>query len=292
MEYLPRAVIRRSSRSARLGRRRKSIPNLSNPLKEERYELVFVRGIIHMAHENPYGPYEKYFKRPLDCILSVFALIVLSPLLLIVFVLIRIRLGSPVIFRQRRIGLNDKEFIMYKFRSMTEARDKDGVFLPDEQRMTRLGGFIRKTSMDELPGLWNIIKGDMSIIGPRPLPARYLERYTNEQRRRHAVRPGLSSPSTINGRNRQTWEQQFAGDLWYVDHVTFLLDAKSILKTILAVLKRDGATATDGGVRSEFIGTASIEELKTDREGNYMKRSECLRNAAGEHHQDMYARKA
>ncbi len=224
-----------------------------------------------MSCKKPYGPYERWIKRPLDCVLSALALIVFSPLLLIISILIRKDMGSPVLFKQHRIGLNDKEFSMYKFRSMTDARDGNGIFLPDDERTTKLGNLIRKTSIDELPSLLNILKGDMSIIGPRPLPSRYLERYTPEQRRRHEVRPGLSNPSTTNGRNSQTWEQQFAGDVWYVDHVSFLTDLKSIIDTIKVVFKRDGATAEDGGARGEFIGTANIEDLKNDAEGNYMK---------------------
>lgn len=223
-----------------------------------------------MQHK-PYGPYERFVKRPLDCILSGCALIVLSPLLLVVSAMIKKDMGSPIIFKQHRIGLNDEEFSMYKFRSMTDARDENGVYLPDDQRITKLGSFIRKTSIDELPSLFNIIKGQMSIIGPRPLPTRYLSRYSPEQRRRHEVRPGLSNPSTVNGRNCQTWEQQFAGDIWYVDHVSFLTDAKSVIDTIKIVLKREGATADDGGARGEFVGVASIEDLQTDAEGNYMK---------------------
>ena len=220
-----------------------------------------------MPHKKKRGLYEKFIKRFLDIILSIIALIILSPILLIISILIRKEMGTPVLFKQHRIGLNDKEFSLYKFRSMTDARDENGVFLPDEQRTTKLGEFIRKTSIDELPSL----KGDMAVIGPRPLPTRYLERYTPEQRRRHEVRPGLSNPSTINGRNCQTWEQQFEGDIWYVDHVSFLTDAKSIIDTLLVAFKRDGATAEDGGARKEFIGTANIEDLKTDAEGNYMK---------------------
>ncbi len=223
-----------------------------------------------MKHIN-LGPYEKYFKRPLDFILTFLALVVLSPLLIIVAVLICFFLGWPVFFKQNRIGKNEKQFGMYKFRSMTNARDENGVFLPDDQRITKLGNFIRKTSIDELPSLINILNGDMSIIGPRPLPARYLDRYTAKQRRRHEVRPGLSNPSTAHGRNNQTWEQQFEGDVWYVDHITFATDCKSIIDTIKVVLTHEGATAEDGGARGEFIGTANIEDLKTDSEGNYMK---------------------
>lgn len=223
-----------------------------------------------MKHKT-YGPYERFIKRPLDFFLSTFALVVLSPLLMIVSLLIKKDMGSPILFKQHRVGKNEKEFSMYKFRSMTNARDENGVFLPDEQRVTKLGNFIRKTSIDELPSLINILKGDMAIIGPRPLPTRYLKRYNEKQRRRHEVRPGLSNPSTANGRNSQTWEQQLEGDVWYVDHVSFLTDVKSILETIKVVLKREGATAADGGARGEFIGTANIEDLQTDAEGNYMK---------------------
>lgn len=218
-----------------------------------------------------YGPYEKCLKRPMDFILSLFTLIVLAIPLLIVALLVLIDVGSPVLFGQRRIGKGNKEFKMYKFRSMTNARDENGVYLPDDQRITRLGNFIRKTSIDELPSLINILKGDMAIIGPRPLPTRYLNRYTEYQLRRHEVRPGLSNPSTAHGRNNQTWEQQFEGDVWYVDHVSFRTDMKSIWDTIKVVLTHEGATAEDGGARGEFIGTASIEDLKIDSEGNYMK---------------------
>jgi len=224
-----------------------------------------------MTAHKPYGPYEKIIKRPLDFMLSLFALIVLSPILLVVSILIRIDMGSPIIFKQKRIGKNDKEFSMYKFRSMTDARDENGVFLPDDKRITKLGNFIRKSSIDELPSLVNILKGDMSIIGPRPLPTRYLSRYNETQRRRHEVRPGLSNPSTVNGRNNQSWEQQFEGDVWYVDHVSFVTDFKSVFDTIKIVFNHSGATAEDGGARGEFIGIANIEDLKTDAEGNYMK---------------------
>lgn len=218
-----------------------------------------------------YGPYERFLKRPLGFFLALLALIVLSPLLLVISIMICIQMGWPVLFKQNRVGKNERSFDMYKFRSMTNARDENGVFLPDDQRITKLGNFIRKTSIDELPSLINIIKGDMSIIGPRPLPTRYLSRYTEKQRRRHEVRPGLSNPSTAHGRNNQTWEQQFEGDVWYVDHVTFKTDFKSIWDTIKVVLTHEGATAEDGGARGEFIGTANIEDLKIDSEGNYMK---------------------
>lgn len=215
--------------------------------------------------------YKKYVKRWIDIVLSVIALLLLGIPMLFVALLVRCDLGSPVIFKQRRIGKGNKEFKLLKFRSMTDARDENGVYLPDDDRITKFGRFIRATSIDELPSLLNIIKGDMSIIGPRPLPTRYLERYTEEQKRRHEVRPGLSSPSVVNGRNEQTWEEQFQQDVWYVDNVSFCVDVKSIFDTIKIVVTRKGATASDGGARGEFIGTADVEKLRSDAEGNYMK---------------------
>ena len=217
------------------------------------------------------GLYGKYIKRVLDVILSAMALIILGIPMLAVAALIHKDMGSPVLFKQHRIGKDNKEFNLLKFRSMTDARDDNGVYLPDDQRITKLGNFIRKTSIDELPSLLNILKGDMSIIGPRPLPTRYLNRYTSEQKRRHEVRPGLSNPATANGRNAQSWEQQFEGDVWYVDNLCFGVDAKCVLDTVKVVLSHEGATSEDGGARGEFIGTASLEDLQTDAEGNYMK---------------------
>ena len=214
--------------------------------------------------------YAKYVKRFLDIVLSLFALVVLGIPMLVVAMLVKTKLGSPVIFRQRRIGKDNKEFMLMKFRSMTEDRDENGVYLPDAERITRFGRFIRVTSIDELPSLINILKGEMSIIGPRPLPVRYLSRYTPTQLRRHEVRPGLSAPSTAHGRNNQTWEHQFEGDVWYVDNMSFLVDAKSVIDTIKIVLNHKGATSSDGDVRSEFIGTADIKDLQ-DTDGNYMK---------------------
>lgn len=215
--------------------------------------------------------YKHFFKRILDFVLSLFAIIVLAIPLLVVAILVLIDVGHPILFGQCRIGKGNKEFKMWKFRSMTNERDENGVYLPDDQRITKLGNFIRKTSIDELPSLINILKGDMAIIGPRPLPTRYLNRYTEYQLRRHEVRPGLSNPSTAHGRNSQSWEQQFEGDVWYVDHVSLMTDIKSIWDTIKVVLSHEGATAEDGGARGEFIGLASVDDLKTDNEGNYMK---------------------
>ncbi len=217
------------------------------------------------------GIYARYIKRLLDIVCSFLALTVLFVPLLIVALLVLTDVGSPVLFKQKRIGLNNREFHLYKFRSMNNKRDENGVYLPDDERITKLGNFLRKSSIDELPSLLNIIKGDMSIIGPRPLPSRYLERYTEEQKRRHEVRPGLSNPSTVNGRNSQSWEKQFEGDVWYVDNLSFAVDVKSIFDTVKVVLKREGAVAEDGSAREEFIGIADPEKLQTDSEGNYMK---------------------
>ncbi|MCD7826396.1 MAG: sugar transferase [Clostridiaceae bacterium] len=225
-----------------------------------------------MDSENKHNTiYKKYIKRLVDICCSLAALIVLGIPMLIVAACIKHDMRSPVLFKQKRIGKDNKEFNLLKFRSMTDARDENGVYLPDPERITKLGHFIRTTSIDELPSLINILKGEMSVIGPRPLPVRYLDRYTDEQKRRHEVRPGLSSPSTVNGRNAQSWEQQFEGDVWYVDHISFLTDVKSILDTVKIVFTHEGATATDGDSRGEFIGTADVEELMTDSEGNYMK---------------------
>ncbi len=215
--------------------------------------------------------YKRYIKRLMDVILSAAALTVLALPLAAVAVLIRIKLGKPVLFKQRRVGKDNREFLMMKFRTMTESRDEHGIYLPDSERITPFGSFLRATSIDELPSLLNILKGEMSIIGPRPLPVRYLERYTTEQLRRHEIRPGLSNVAVINGRNAQTWEEQFEKDVWYVGHVSFWIDFKSILSTIMIVLSRKGATSEDGGSRCEFIGTADIETLQADSDNNYMK---------------------
>jgi len=217
------------------------------------------------------GFYEKYIKRPLDIVCSAMALILLSPIMLVTALKVRFDVGTPVLFSQRRIGKNNEEFNLLKFRSMTEDRDDNGIYLPDSERITKFGQIIRTMSIDELPSLFNIIKGDMSIIGPRPLPVRYLDRYTKQQLRRHEVRPGLSCPSIVAGRNDQAWEKQFEGDVWYVDHVSFLVDLKCIIGTVRIVLSHKGATASDGGSRGEFIGTASVDDLMADSEGNYMK---------------------
>lgn len=202
--------------------------------------------------------YQKCFKRLLDILLSACALVVLSWVLLIVAVLVRTKLGSPVIFCQERPGKDGKIFKMYKFRSMTDARDKDGTLLPDEDRLTKLGRILRATSLDELPELWNILKGDMSIVGPRPLLVRYLPLYNEEQRHRHDVRPGLTGLSQAVGDVDMTWERQFQLDVEYVGHMTFFGDVKIILLTVKRVLVRNQHNY-GSYVREEFKGSEKVE---------------------------------
>lgn len=198
--------------------------------------------------------YRHYIKRLLDIVLSLIALIVLSPLLLILTILVRIKLGSPVIFKQQRPGLNEAIFTMYKFRSMTDERDENGELLPDEIRLTKFGKVLRSTSMDELPELVNILKGDMSIVGPRPLLVEYLELYDEEQRKRHDVRPGLTDLSALRGRNNVPWEDQFKHDLEYINNLSFLLDAKIVLLTVVKVIKREGVAQEGHATRETFKG--------------------------------------
>ena len=200
------------------------------------------------------GVYARYIKRILDVLLSGCALIVLSPVLLIVAVLVRTKLGSPVIFCQERPGKNEKIFKMYKFRSMTDARDENGELLPDEIRLTKFGRALRSTSLDELPELWNIFKGDMSIVGPRPLLVKYLPRYNEEQHHRHDVTPGLTGWAQVNGRNALSWEDKFRLDVWYCEHVSFSLDVKVIFLTVKCVLHHEGISGADSATMEEFRG--------------------------------------
>ncbi|QFF98016.1 sugar transferase [Psychrobacillus glaciei] len=184
------------------------------------------------------GIYRRFIKRPMDFVLSLIAIFVLSPVLLVVAVLVRTKLGSPVLFKQQRPGLNEKIFKMYKFRTMTDESDSSGELLPDSVRLTRFGRFLRSTSLDELPELFNILVGDMSVVGPRPLAIQYLPYYTLHERIRHSVRPGLSGLAQINGRNTSSWEQRFSYDIDYVNNINFIGDIKIILKTILKAVKR------------------------------------------------------
>ena len=199
--------------------------------------------------------YDRVIKRIIDLLLSGLALLVLSPVYLVLAVLVRRRLGSPVIFSQQRPGRNGRIFEMYKFRSMTDARNAEGELLPDEYRLTEFGKKLRATSLDELPELWNIFKGDMSIVGPRPLLVRYLPRYNERQKHRHDVRPGLTGWAQVNGRNAISWEQKFAYDVEYVEKESFLLDLKIILMTVGKVLYRSGINQDGNATMEEFMGT-------------------------------------
>lgn len=186
----------------------------------------------------PYGPYEKYFKRPIDILCALAAIIVFSWLYIIVAILVRIKLGSPVLFTQDRPGKDGKIFKLYKFRTMTDARDEKGELLPDDVRLTKFGRLLRSTSLDELPEAFNILKGDMSIIGPRPLLVSYLPYYTEEEKHRHDVRPGLSGWAQVNGRNVTPWDERLQMDIDYVNKVTLLFDLKILFMTVYKTVKR------------------------------------------------------
>lgn len=204
---------------------------------------------------NQKGFYRRFIKRPMDLILSLIAVVVLSPVFLIVAILVRVKLGSPIIFKQQRPGLNEKIFTMYKFRTMTDARDADGELLEDSIRLTKFGKLLRSTSLDELPELFNILRGDMSIIGPRPLLVQYLPLYNDHQKRRHEVRPGLSGLAQINGRNAIGWKDKFNLDVEYVDSVSFAGDWKIIVSTLKKVLVREGINSDVAATMELFQGT-------------------------------------
>lgn len=195
-------------------------------------------------------------KRILDIVLSLVLIILLSPLLLVLYLLCKLILGSPALFQQNRPGKDEKIFTLFKFRSMTDAKDENGELLPDGLRLTGFGKFLRKTSLDELPELINILKGDMSFVGPRPLLIQYLPRYNKEQGRRHEVRPGLTGWAQVNGRNAISWEEKFKLDVWYVDHWSLWLDLKIIALTLKVVLMRSGISAEGEATIGEFQGSA------------------------------------
>ena len=199
--------------------------------------------------------YRKFLKRPMDFCLSLIAIIVFSPVFIVLAFLVRKKLGSPVFFKQQRPGLNEKIFVMYKFRTMTNQRDDKGTLLPDDKRLTKFGNFLRSTSLDELPELFNVVRGDMSVIGPRPLLIKYLPRYNDQQRRRHEVRPGLSGLAQVNGRNAISWEEKFDLDIKYVNNISFIGDIKIILKTFSKVFKREGINNQKDEIMEEFRGT-------------------------------------
>ena len=215
-----------------------------------------------MQHK-PYGPYERFVKRPLDCLLSSIALIILSPIMLAIAILVRMKIGIPILFSQKRPGRNEKLFKIYKFRTMTDKRDESGQLLPDADRLTTFGKILRSTSLDEIPELFNIARGDMAIVGPRPLLTQYLPYYRPEERERHAVRPGLTEYAQIHGRNFVMWDERCALDVQYVKKITFIGDVKIILQTVVKVLKRSDVSEKRipplDQVRKEEIGKAEKE---------------------------------
>lgn len=208
-----------------------------------------------MSEHVPHGFYEQYIKRPQDLICSLLAAALLSPVMLATAVLVRVKLGSPVLFTQDRPGKDGKIFKLYKFRSMTDARDAEGNLLSDDERLTAFGKKLRATSLDELPELFNIIRGDMSIVGPRPLLVKYLPRYNAHQARRHEVRPGFTGLAQVHGRNSITWEEKFDWDVKYVDNISFLGDWKIIFETVRTVLSHEGISSETSGTMEEFMGS-------------------------------------
>ncbi len=198
--------------------------------------------------------YRQILKPALDVLIAASMLVLLSPVLFIVAVLVRIKLGSPVLFRQRRPGLNGRPFVLYKFRTMTDGREASGQLLSDAERLTKFGRFLRSTSLDELPELFNVLVGEMSLVGPRPLLMEYLDRYTVEQARRHEARPGITGWAQVNGRNAILWEQKFELDVWYVDHASLALDMKIIMLTVWKILKREGINEPGQSTMREFMG--------------------------------------
>lgn len=204
--------------------------------------------------EHRKGIYETYLKRPQDFCCALAAILVLSPVMAVTALLVRVKLGSPVLFKQERPGLDGKVFTLYKFRTMTDQKDENGELLPDDVRLTSFGKMLRSTSLDELPELFNILNGDMSVVGPRPLLVKYLPLYNAHQARRHEVRPGFTGYAQVNGRNAISWEEKFDYDVAYVDHVTFLGDWKIIFQTVKTVLKREGISSETAVTMEEFKG--------------------------------------
>ena len=226
-------------------------------MKAETHSQKYMRRYRHV----PYGPYEKYFKRPFDIFCAVMALAVFWWLYLLVALLVRVKLGSPVLFSQERPGKDERIFRLYKFRTMTDARDAEGRLLPDAERLTPFGRALRASSLDELPEVFNILNGTLSVVGPRPLLVKYLPLYNAEQHRRHEVRPGLSGNAQVHGRNAISWEEKFRLDVEYVDHITFLGDMKIILDTVLkAFVRKEGITSETAATMEEFKGSGDREK--------------------------------
>jgi lipopolysaccharide/colanic/teichoic acid biosynthesis glycosyltransferase len=203
------------------------------------------------------GP-RRALKRALDVVVSAFLLVLLSPVLIAVILMVWLQMGRPILFRQQRPGYNGIPFFALKFRSMTDKRDEQGRLLPDGARITRLGAYLRRSSLDELPQLWNVLRGDMSLVGPRPLLMQYLDRYTPEQARRHSVIPGITGWTQVNGRNDLAWEKKLALDVWYVDHWSLALDLRILGITVWKVLKGEGIAAEGSATMPEFMGTEAI----------------------------------
>lgn len=208
----------------------------------------------------PYGPYEAVLKRSLDMLITGMALVPLSPVMGITALLVKGKLGSPVIFKQERPGKDGKIFTLYKFRTMTDGTDENGELLPDEKRLTRFGKWLRSTSLDELPELFNILKGDMSLVGPRPLLVEYLPRYSERQKKRHDVRPGLTGLAQVSGRNGISWEEKFEDDVKYIEKITFFGDVKILLGTIATVLTKNGISSENSATMELFTGSEMTDE--------------------------------
>jgi lipopolysaccharide/colanic/teichoic acid biosynthesis glycosyltransferase len=211
---------------------------------------LYIQPMSRQAEER--SLYRAWGKRTFDLAVALTALTLLSPLLVVLALLIRLRMGSPVVFRQRRPGLDGAPFVLWKLRTMTDRRDEAGQPLPDAERLTRFGRFLRRTSLDELPELWNVVRGEMSLVGPRPLLMEYLEHYTPEQARRHEVRPGITGWAQIHGRNALSWEERFQLDVWYVDHLSLRLDLAILLRTLAAIRKAEGISAKGHATMPKF----------------------------------------
>ena len=197
--------------------------------------------------------YKLFFKRVIDIFFSLIFILLFWWLYIVIAILVRKKLGSPVIFKQKRPGINEKIFTMYKFRTMTDKKDRDGNLLPDKDRLTKFGKFLRSTSLDEIPELWNVLKGEMSLVGPRPLLVEYLSKYTEKEKKRHEVRPGITGFAQVNGRNNTTWEDRFKNDIYYVENVSFSLDLKIIIKTFLKVIKKSDINQSEDVTMKSFL---------------------------------------